>query len=73
MKGEEQRVRLLEVIEQAELGIDEVWICYLGMGGDVAEYEVTAYLYGLIHLPDLDQDLIFLAVDELYEEVWGKL
>lgn len=73
MNPEEQYARTLDVIERLGLSAGEVWISYLGLGGNVDEYEFRAYLYGLIRLPDLDRDLISVAVDELYDEVWGEL
>lgn len=73
MNPEEQYARTLDAIERSGLSIEEVWISYLGLGGNVDEYEVHSYLYGLIRLPDLQRDLISIAVDELYDEVWGEL
>jgi hypothetical protein len=70
---EEQRARTFDAVQGLGLSLGEVWLRYLGLGGDVVdEYEVNAYLYGLIQLPDFDRDLISIAVDELYDEVWGE-
>jgi hypothetical protein len=66
---EEQYARTFDVMGRVGLSVGEVWLHYLGMGGDVDEYEVDAYLHGLIQLPELDRNLIALAVNELYDDV----
>lgn len=37
--------------------------------GDVGEYEVEAYLQGLLSLPSLQRDLLALAANELIDEL----
>jgi hypothetical protein len=66
---EEQYARTLDAIERLGLSVGEVWIHYLGMGGNIDEYEVNAYLYGLTQLPELDRDMISQAVNELYDDM----
>lgn len=41
---------------------------YFGMSGDAGEYEVEAYLQGLLSLPPIQRDLLALAANELIDE-----
>ncbi|MDQ0734760.1 hypothetical protein [Arthrobacter agilis] len=43
----------------------DVWVTYLGMGGDQDEIDTAAYLAGLIVLPVLDRDLIAHAINQM--------
>lgn len=69
MDAEDQCTRTLDAIERLGLSIGEVWTHYFSMGGYVGEYEVNAYLHGLIQLSDLDRDMISQAVNELYDDL----
>lgn len=66
---EDQPALALDAIRRAGLSIGEVWVHYLSMGGWVDEYEVTAYLHGLMQLDDLNRDMIAQSVNELYDDV----
>ncbi|WP_104164924.1 hypothetical protein [Arthrobacter sp. SX1312] len=48
--------------------MQSVWVRYFSFTGDVDEFEVDAYLNGLITLTPLDRDLVSLAVNELIAE-----
>ncbi|WP_247826111.1 hypothetical protein [Arthrobacter antioxidans] len=65
---EEQRQRTLHAIHSSGLGLQDVWVRYFSFTGDVDEFEVNAYLNGLITLTPLDRDLVSLAVNELIAE-----
>ncbi|WP_422391866.1 hypothetical protein [Arthrobacter sp. N1] len=65
---EEQRRRTLGALRAANLGVQDVWIRYFMMTGNVDEYDINAYLHGLIRLPVLDCYLIALAINELIDE-----
>lgn len=67
-RSREQRLLINQAIHGADVGIPEVWLRYFSFSGDVAEYEVHAYLQGLINLPRLQRDLIAQAVNELIDE-----
>lgn len=66
---EDQHAKTLDAIERLGLSIGEVWIHHISMGGYIDEYEVNAYLHGLIQLPELDRDMISQAVNELYDDL----
>ena len=63
----EQRRRLREALKAAELTPGELWLNYFSIGGSVGEYEVEAYLQGLISLSSIQRDLLAMAANELIE------
>lgn len=67
-RSREQLLLTNKAIQEAGLGIPAVWLRYFSFSGAVAEYEVHAYLQGLINLPRLQRDLIAQAVNELIDE-----
>lgn len=64
----EQRRRLREAINAAGIPVSELWLRYFGIAGDAGEYEVEAYLQGLLSLPLLQRDLLAMAANELIED-----
>lgn len=64
----EQRRRLREAINAAGISVSELWLRYFGIAGDAGEYEVEAYLQGLLSLPPLQRDLLAMAANELINE-----
>ncbi|WP_427172613.1 hypothetical protein [Arthrobacter sp. 92] len=65
----EQRQRLRAALKAADLKSGELWLNYFSIGGSVGEYEVEAYLQGLLSLPPLQRDLLAMAANELIEAV----
>jgi hypothetical protein len=68
-RGAEQRLLTGRAINEADLAVSEVWLRYFSFSGMVEEYEVHAYVQGLIDLPRLQRDLIAQAVNELIDEL----
>ncbi|RKO21620.1 hypothetical protein D7Z96_16165 [Pseudarthrobacter phenanthrenivorans] len=64
----EQRNRLGATMTDADITVGELWLRYFGMGGSAGEYEVNAYLQGLISLPVPQRDLLAMAANELVDE-----
>jgi hypothetical protein len=64
----EQRRRLREAINAAGIPVSALWLRYFGIAGDAGEYEVEAYLQGLLSLPPLQRDLLAMAANELIED-----
>ncbi|BBE24494.1 hypothetical protein MN0502_33770 (plasmid) [Arthrobacter sp. MN05-02] len=56
-------------IHHAGLAVPDVWLRYFSLSGMVDEYEVNAYLHGLVVLPPVQCDLIAHAVNELIDEL----
>lgn len=68
--GENQYVRTVEAMGRLGLTTGELWLYYFSMGGNVAEYEVTAYLHGLYRFPALDRDLLSLSINEMHDDIF---
>ncbi|MGY4544061.1 hypothetical protein ACVWY0_004004 [Arthrobacter sp. UYNi723] len=64
----EQRRRLQAALAAAQVSTGDLWLYYFGIGGSVGEYEVEAYLQGLLSLPELQQDLLAMAANELFND-----
>jgi hypothetical protein len=67
----EQRRRLQAALSAARVPTGELWLYYFGLGGSVGEYEVEAYLQGLLSLPQLQRDLLAMAANELFSAEEG--
>jgi hypothetical protein len=65
----EQRRRLRSAMKAASISLSELWLKYFGMSGDAGEYEVEAYLQGLLSLPPVQRDLLALAANELIDDL----
>ncbi|MGX9899847.1 hypothetical protein ACW0JT_07820 [Arthrobacter sp. SA17] len=67
---EEEQCRLLrKALKSADITPADLWLTYFSIGGAVGEYEVHAYLQGLLSLPMLQRDLLACAANELIEAV----
>lgn len=64
----EQRSQLKRALDAADIPVGELWLRYFSMTGSVGEYEVQAYLQGLISLPVIQRDLLALACNEIIGE-----
>ncbi|WP_434994352.1 hypothetical protein [Arthrobacter sp. Ld5] len=68
-RDEEQHALTCDAMKRANISVTDLWEHYSSMGGGVDEYEVAAYLNGLIDLPDVERDFISQAVNELYDDL----
>ncbi|RJT81060.1 hypothetical protein D6T63_07745 [Arthrobacter cheniae] len=68
-KEDHQRQGTAAALHASPFTMQEVWLRYFSLAGDVDEYEVDAYLSGIIVLPPLECDLIAHAVNELIDEI----
>jgi hypothetical protein len=64
----EQRSQLNRTLIEADITVAELWLRYFGMSGTEGEYEVQAYVEGLISLPSLQRDLLAMAAREIISE-----
>ncbi|NUP57890.1 MAG: hypothetical protein HOQ06_00230 [Pseudarthrobacter sp.] len=67
----EQRNRLKDFLAAADITVPELWLHYFSLSGSADEFEVDAYLQGLISLPVTYRDLLALAANELMGEPGG--
>jgi hypothetical protein len=70
-KEPEQRRRLLEALSAARISTGTLWLQYFSIGGSVGEYEVEAYLQGMLSVPELERDLLAMAANELLNNQAG--
>jgi hypothetical protein len=64
--NEPQQQRMLAAaMKSAQINVGELWLKFFSLGGEVGEYEVEAYLQGLLSLPVLQRDLLAMAANEL--------
>lgn len=65
----EQRRMLRAALKAAGLKPGDLWLNYFSIGGAVGEYEVEAYLQGLLSLPPIQRDLLATAANELIDDL----
>ena len=65
----EQYALTFDAMNRTNISPGELWLHYFSMGGGVDEYEVNAYLHGLIDLPDYERDCVAQAVNELFDDL----
>ena len=63
----QQQRMLAAAMKSAQINVGELWLKYFSLGGEVGEYEVEAYLQGLLSLPVLQRDLLAMAANELID------
>ncbi|MHA7282892.1 hypothetical protein [Arthrobacter sp. TMS2-4] len=68
-RDQQQHALTCDAMKRANISVDDLWEHYSSMGGGVDEYEVAAYLNGLIDLPEVERDCISQAVNELYDDL----
>ena len=52
----------------ADLPLDKLWIYYYGIGGDIDEVSLDAYLHEALDIPAAQVNLIATAMTEMTEE-----
>ncbi|WP_344122621.1 hypothetical protein [Kocuria aegyptia] len=63
--GREQARRLRITMMAAGIDRARLWLYYFGIGGEVSEFEVDAYLHQSLTLPALQRDLLAQAANEI--------
>jgi hypothetical protein len=66
---QEQRAMTLAAIREAGFTVTDVWTYYFSLGGGADEYEVDAYLHGMMSLTSLQCDLLAHAVNEMIDDL----
>ncbi|WP_410574283.1 PP2C family protein-serine/threonine phosphatase [Amycolatopsis sp. cmx-4-61] len=69
---EEQRHRLVRCFQHADLTLEQLWMRYFALGGDVDLFELDAYLNGAMPLPGVQRDMLAHAVNERLDELLGR-
>lgn len=66
---DEQRLRFEEMLRNADLRVEELWLRYFSIGGSAGQFEVEAYIHGAIALPALQRDILAHALNERLDEI----
>lgn len=66
---DDQQESVLVAFLLADEGVDEAWLDYYGVGGNLDEWAVDAYLHGLLTLPTLDCNLLAVSLNERLTEL----
>lgn len=66
---ESQHAFTFDAMGRVGISVGELWLHYLSSGGDIDEYEVDAYLHGLMPLPALERDMISQSVNEMIDDI----
>ncbi|MEV7634238.1 hypothetical protein GA0061083_2003 [Pseudarthrobacter enclensis] len=64
-----QRAGAARQYREADLPLTKLWAYYYGIGGDVDELSLEAYLHEALHLPAVQVGLIVMALAELAREM----
>ncbi len=67
--GYEQARRLRATMAAANIDRAQLWMYYFGIGGDIGEYELDAYLHHSLLLPSLQRDLLAQAANEILTDL----
>jgi hypothetical protein len=67
--AEEDRATLVKAFQGSQLSVDQLWLAYFALGGDVGRYEVEAYLAGLMPLDAHEHNVLAQAVNERLAEL----
>jgi hypothetical protein len=65
----DQRRLLATCVERTGLSVEELWLRYFALDGEVGPVEVEAYLHGLMPLPDTQRDVLAHAINERLDEL----
>jgi hypothetical protein len=67
--GHEQARCLRATMVAAGIDRGRLWLYYFGIGGDVSEFELDAYLHHSMLLPRLQRDLLAQAANEILADL----
>lgn len=61
---DKERVALPDAFARADVSVQELWLRYFALGGDVGVFETDAFLHGLMPLAPLEHDRLAVALNE---------
>ncbi|MGM1060422.1 PP2C family protein-serine/threonine phosphatase [Saccharothrix sp. Mg75] len=68
-RHDHQREALAHAARRTEMPLEDLWMRYFSLGGDVGLTEIEAYLSGLMDLPRFDRDVLAHVVNERLDEL----
>ncbi|WET77730.1 SpoIIE family protein phosphatase [Amycolatopsis sp. QT-25] len=69
--AEEQRRIIAACFARTGLTVEQLWLRYFALGGDVTEVELDAFLQGALSLPRIQRDMVTHAINERLDELSG--
>jgi len=69
---ESARAALAQAFRHADLSLDELWLRYFAVGGNLDPVDLEAYLVGLAPVPAVEHDMLALTVNERLDELRGR-
>lgn len=66
---DESRRELAEAFAGSKLTVEELWLRYFSLGGDVGRVEIEAYLAGLMPMSSLQHNILAHAINERLDEL----
>lgn len=67
--GSEQADRLQATMTAASINRQELWMRHFGLGGNVQELEIDAYIHHALLLPPFQRDELAHAVNDIVEDI----
>ncbi|WP_410653115.1 PP2C family protein-serine/threonine phosphatase [Amycolatopsis sp. cmx-4-54] len=71
LQAAEQRRIIADCFARTGLTVEQLWLRYFALGGDVSEVDLEAYLRGAFPLPRIQRDMVAHAVNERLDELSG--
>jgi hypothetical protein len=66
---DEAQQKLTEAFAGSKLTVEELWLRYFALGGDVGKVEIEAYLAGLMPMSSLQHNILAHAINERLDEL----
>ena len=70
MISDERHQRMDAARVRAELTVQNLWLCYLALGGTGDAFDLDGYLQGLLSLEAFQQDVLAQALNEALEDCY---
>jgi hypothetical protein len=62
--ADEDQARLAAAEASAGLQVEELWLAYIGLGGNAGPFEIDAYLAGLMPLSAYEHNVLAQGINE---------
>jgi hypothetical protein len=61
--------RFYDALGASQFTLGQLWLSYFALGGEADQFEVDAYLNGVMALPPLQHDILAHAINERLDEI----
>jgi len=66
---QQAQATLVRSFRASQLRLDQLWLAYFALGGNVGRYELEAYLTGLMPLSAHEHNVLALAITERLAQI----